>query len=129
MTPKIKVYFIVTGRFDPDEFTKAIGLKPKIVWRAGETVQNTLIKRKSDGWKITIDETASYDLDVEVKKLISVLDPYNVGIAHYCKENDLNAEFSCVVTTKEDEYPSIHFDKKLLKKIKSFNAEIDIDIC
>lgn len=128
MIPKIEIHFTITGSFDPDKFTEVTELKPTNTWKTGEKVQKTLITRKHDGWKLSTAETNSHDLDVEINKLISLLEPYKLQITNFCKESNLNIEFSCVINTEDNEFPSIHFDKKLIDNIKSFNAEIDIDI-
>lgn len=128
MIPKIEVYFKVTGKFNPNNFTEDIGIKATRTWRAGDSVKNTLIIRKFDVWEFSNDASHSHDLDIEISKLISFLNPYRSKITNYCKKNKLNSEFSCVVTTEENEFPSIHFSSDLIKNIDAFNAEIDIDI-
>lgn len=128
MTPKIEMHFNVIGNFNPDNFTKATGLIPTSTWRTGEGVQGTLITRKFDGWKLSLGEIYSHDIDIQFKKLISILMPYQLSILSFCKKNNLNIEFSCVVTTEGDEFPSVYFDKKLINDINNFEADIDIDI-
>jgi len=127
MLPKIKIHFTITGSFDPDKFTEDIGLKPTNTWKAGEAVQDTLIIRKKDGWKLTVAESESHYLDLEINNLINFLKPYRLQITSFCKKFNLKIEFSCVIYT-ENEFPSIYFDKELLENIRSFNAEIDIDL-
>ena len=128
MIPKIEVSFKVTGKFDPDKFTKDIRLKATRTWRAGESVKDTLITRKFDGWAFSNDASHSHDLDIEITKLISFLKPYRSKITNFCKKHNLNSEFSCVVTTEENEFPSIHFSSDVIEDINVFNAAIDIDI-
>ena len=128
MIPKIEIQFKITGSFDSEEFTKEIGLKPTHVWRAGDSVQKTLITRKTDGWRISIAEKSSYDLDVEINNLILLLAPFKLSIIDFCNRKKLKAEFSCIITTEDNEFPSMHFGKGLLEEVLDYNAEIDIDI-
>lgn len=127
MTPQIQTHFIITGIFNPEELTDTIGLDPTKVWRAGETVKDTLVSRRFDGWKLSTPEVSSYELDEEIKKIISFLDPHKLKIREYCAKHNLNIELSCIITTEEGEFPSVHFDRKLIEDINNFNAEIDID--
>ena len=128
MAPKIQTHFKVTGCFNPKEFTNKTGLTPTNTWKKGEVVQNTLVTRESDGWKLSTDEIITHDLDAEIKNLISLLSPSKIPIVDYCARNNLNAVFSCVIYTEDDEFPSIHFDRELLEDIRAINAEIDIDV-
>lgn len=128
MTPKIEVHFIITGRFNPDEFSKNIGINATSTWRSGEAVNKTLITRKFDGWKISTDSALSHDLDAEITKLIELIKPYRLKINNFCSRRHLNSEFSCVITTTDNVFPSIHLDRNLIDNIKAFNAEIDIDL-
>lgn len=128
MTPKIQIHFIITGNFDPINFSKIMDIDPTIIWKKGEAVLNTKIIRKNDGWKLSTTEIMSYELDIELNKLISTLEPYRSQITNYCHQLRLNIEFSCVIITDGNEFPSICFNKELINKINNFEAEIDIDI-
>ncbi len=128
MTPKIIIHFKITGNFNPDELTEAVCLNPTNTWKSGEMVKNTLIVHKYDGWKLSTPEIHSHDLSTEINNIILLIAPYKLQLTNFCNKYHLNTEFSCVLTIEDDEFPSIHFDKELLNNLKSFNAEIDIDI-
>ncbi len=128
MGTQISTSFILTGRFTPDDVTSAVGIRPTDTWRFGESIQKTKLKRKHDGWRLSIASEESLHLEVQVKSILSKLQPYTTQFRDVCQKLKLNTEISCAIYVKEDQAPSIHLDHDVLKRVAELNAEIDIDI-
>ncbi len=128
MSTKITVHFTITGRFDPNEVTKRLGMNPSKAWKFGDTIQKTLTTYKHDGWKLSTEEIDSLDLNEPLNQIWEIIQPHKTEIIDICNDLSLETEFSCVVEVEEDEYPTLHFDSEMIKQISELKADIDIDI-
>ena len=123
-----RLHFTLTGKFDPDVATREIGLNPTKVWRFNEKIQNTKLKHKQDGWRISSEEVESINVGEHINGLIEKIFPFKKRIVGICQSLELNPEISCEMEINEDQYPIIHFDKETIQKIFELGAEIDLDL-
>ena len=79
------------------------------------------------GWSIHSRKEESYELQVQVKKLISQIGNKWSLIAAVRKEMDLDAEIACSIIIVGTA-PWIHFDPDVLELFVEMGAEIDVDI-
>ncbi len=129
MASKIKVSFIITGiGFNPTEISTLIGLKPTKIWRLGETIKPSILKRKHDGWCISTTEKESMDLNEEVLFLLRKIISFKSNILNVCKKFNLSSEIAITVYVENNEIPSLHFNSKVVSIISELNTEIDIDL-
>jgi len=128
MGTTIKVYFTLTGRFEPTSVTGKIGIKPDKTWRFDEPIQNTTSRYKHDGWQLSTDEIESLDLSEQLSIIENRIRPFLQQIIDTCKEFKIDAEISCSIDVDDDQYPTLHFERDAIKLISKLNAEIDIDM-
>jgi len=115
------------GDFDPDEVTDALGIEPTKTWRIGDPIQNTLLKRKHNGWSVATSREESLDLGKQIRDLLRRLEPTFSSIATLRDRVDLNVEVSCAIYIY-GETPSMHLDRETLSMIERLDAEIDFDL-
>lgn len=128
MNPKIIVHFTLSGRFDPEEITLSLGVKPSRIWRYGDPIQNTLLKYKHDVWRISTDEKESLDLQECIQTLLDLIHPYSSGLIKVSSRLNLKSEIACVINIEGDQVPAIHLNKEIIEAITELNAEFDIDL-
>lgn len=128
MPPEIMAEFVITGiNVTPDKITTAMGITPTKIWKIGDSVQNTALLRKHNGWCISTGYRQDFDLEKYVKQLLEMLLPKSETITTFCRENELNCELSCAAYVI-DETPSINFSKEVVLDLAKLNVSIDIDI-
>lgn len=129
MLPKIKVEFCITGiQLNPEQITQLIGISPSQIWKMEEPIQNTLLRRKHNGWCLSSGE---YNSDLDLAKLaeplIQILLPKSEVINKICDEFQLDCELSGVAHIV-DKTPIINFTHDILLGLAQLNATLDIDI-
>jgi len=128
MLPKIMAAFVITGmNVTPDEITTAIGITPTKTWMVGDSVQNTALRRKHNGWCISTGYQQDFDLEKYIKQLLEMLLPKSETITIFCRENKLDLQLSCAAYVI-DETPSINFSNKVVSILAKLNSSVDIDI-
>lgn len=129
MAAQISAAFTLTGiGFDPDEVSRILGLIPTKVWRYGNQIQNTLLKREHDGWSLSTELSERGDLSKQVNIILEILYEKSHDIKKICEDFNINGEISCVIYAKLEELPEIHFSHEIIRKASELNAEIDVDL-
>ena len=128
MNTKIITHFTLNGRFNPDEITLSLGIEPSRTWRHGDSIQNTLLKYKEDGWRVSMDEKESLDLQECIQSLLDYILPYTAKIKNLYESDELKPEIACVINIENDQVPAVHINKEVMESIIVLNAELDIDI-
>ena len=125
----IKVEFVLTGtRLSPDGIIHLLGITPVRTWQKGDSIQDTKLRRKHNGWCLSIKGNEnSIDLADYITPLLEVLLPKSELITDICREYELDAEFSCVIYIK-DEAPIINFSTTNVINLAKLHAAIDVDI-
>lgn len=118
---------VTGGDFDPEEVTNALGIKPTKTWRVGDPIQNTLLKRKHNGWSFATPRQESLDLGKQIRELLRELEPKFSSIAALRERVGLDVEVSCAVYIY-GETPSMHLDRETLSMVERLGAEIDFDL-
>ena len=129
MIPKIKVEFCITGNgLRPEEITGSLNVIPTKTWLEGDPLQGTKLRRKHNGWCLSLkDEASSLDLDANISELLRFLLPKSDQVSYLCSEYDMDCELSCAIRIRE-EVPAINLNPKTLSALSSLNAAIDIDV-
>jgi hypothetical protein len=119
------VRFRLTGEFEPDAITQALGLQPTQTWRKDELVPKTIIRRESDGWLIDSGMGKNAWLNEQVTALFKKLEPSWSALEKICSHTQ--ADLSCVIYTSGDR-PGIWFEADTVRRLASLNAFIDVDL-
>ena len=113
--------------FDPEQVTDALGIEPTKTWRIGEPIQNTLLKRKHNGWSVATPRQESLDLGKQLRDLLRELEPKFSSIAALRERFGFDVEVSCAIYIN-GETPSMHLDRETLSMVERLGAEIDFDL-
>src|SRR5882672_5396165 len=117
--PTIKTEFRLVGiGFDPQAITRIVDLIPTRTWRAGDSVQGTILKRKKNGWGIGIESKDSFSVEEQIHSLLARLEPHCSKILSVCEEFKLETEISCAVYIEEIS-PSVFLSCDLMKRVVS----------
>lgn len=134
MATEIACEFLLTGvGFNPDEITILLGIQPTKTWRLGDLVPRTSLRRKHDGWLLSIgyehlDEEHSIDLMSQVRRLFDRLQPDTAKLIDICTRLQLESSLNCVLYIRGNERPAVHFDPDIIQWLAQLQAEIDIDL-
>lgn len=117
---------ILTDKLDSTEITKLLGLNPTRTWTIGDSIQNTKLKRKHNGWCFSTDEG---ELEKSVNSIIETMLPKTDVIERLIHTHNIIVLLSCVVYIEEDkEIPVVSFNPKTLLGLAKLNASLDVDI-
>jgi hypothetical protein len=127
--PIIQADFIITGTdILPDQITQELGISPTRTWRLGDSIQETQLRRKHNGWCFSIGKRESaLDLEKPLVMLINHLLPYAQTISSLCEKHNLQSEISCAIYIS-DETPIINFSPETISHLAQLNSFLDIDI-
>jgi hypothetical protein len=130
MTTQVAASLSLTGSFDPAEVSNLIGLQPARTWRAGDSVGRRPIKRKDDGWVIEIPREDSLDADVQVQKVLAVVEPHLADLFIVAAKYRLVSILSVAVYVDSNDAtaPALHFPSDVLGKLDEMGASLDIDL-
>jgi Domain of unknown function (DUF4279) len=127
MDPKIEVEFCITGlQIAPDEITRLTGIPPTKTWISGDIIQETALRRRFNGWCISMD-TNILGIGQATRKLVNVLLTKKETINKLCAEYELDCELSCAIYII-DETPVVNFGQDIISDLAILNAAIDIDL-
>jgi hypothetical protein len=104
-----------------------LGVAPTKTWYVGDNIQGTLLKRKHNGWCLSINTQEDFELTKSLNSLLQILLPKSKTINHICQEYELETEISCTIYIV-DETPVINLDQDIISKLAEFNIALDIDI-
>lgn len=129
MLPIIQVEFIITGTdILPEQITRELGISPTRTWKLGDSIQETQLRRKHNGWCFSIGKSErALDLEKPLAMLIKHLLPYAQIISTLCEKHKLQPEISCAIYIS-DEVPSINLCPETISHLAQLNSFLDIDI-
>lgn len=129
---EISTEFIVRGsRFDPDECTALLGIQPTKVWRFGDLIPKTILRRKDNGWLLSsgdqaVDEKNSINLVTQVNDLVGCLQPHTVKLKEMRGRLSLETKLYCVLYIESDDRPTIQFGPDVIAWLAEVGAGIDV---
>lgn len=127
MSTRQFVEFCITGtRISPDEITELLGVVPTRIWRLDEPIQDTMLRRKHNGWCLTKRHESAELADL-VKSLLNELLPNAETITRICSDYELDCELCCVAYVI-NQAPAINFDREIIRGLAQLGATLDIDI-
>lgn len=148
MKLELRVGYLITGSFSPDQISASLNIIPSKTWSKGDLIDpKAKIKYKEDGWLIEEkfvveeneadnqfphelddsddDETAYPTIESLALQLFDSLKPRWEKFKEYGKEYE--TELSCVVYYST-QLPELHFSNKTIKLIAELNLNVDIDL-
>lgn len=123
---RLEVSFNITGfTCTPEEVTARLGVTPSRVWRTGDAVGSSAIRRKFNGWLVQSTVETQMNLEEHVHWLLEHLPQDLSGLTEISPE--WHAELACSVYV-HDQTPAMALDSESLKRLAALGAGLDIDI-
>lgn len=125
---EIEVGLTLTGlHVSPDDITGIVGLCPTRTWALGDSIQNTALRRKHDGWQFALPPKETLQLEEQLKDLLDALDPYRERIREVAQRMVLEVEVYCAVYIAGDT-PASYLSACTLGRLVALGANLDIDL-
>ncbi len=115
---------ITSNELTPKEIESQLGIPCDRSWLKGDLRLNTLIKEKSNGWVIESKLDRSEEIQEHISNILDRLQEITSRIVSLSPR--ATVLLSCAIYS--DETPSLYFDKNMVKKISSIEADFDIDL-
>jgi Domain of unknown function (DUF4279) len=109
-----------------DEIVQCIGAAPSAMWKKGDPIQRSLIKRKEDGWRIESTLPRDRPLAGHINNILSRVYP------HLCSFKDFGVAVIWLSTTMDIygmDRPPIQIDAVAIKRLAELGASLDVDLC
>lgn len=117
-------YLTITGDFDPEEITTALGLQPSEAWRKGDRNERTHYERKFSRWSLDSRLNRSASLEDHVRDVLS----QSLGFAERIRQ--LAQDYTVYVQLVgwfHNDYPGFGLDKQTISGLDQLNLGIDCD--
>ncbi|ELI7922609.1 DUF4279 domain-containing protein [Yersinia enterocolitica] len=125
----VMAYFSIYGdSFDIEGISQRLCLKPDDVRVKGLVPLGRKRPSIETSWKISTEDEESYDINVQLDKLIALLKDKKSELQNIKNTYGVNFIFVFVVKIENGEKPGMRFDVEKIKFISDINAEIDIDL-
>ena len=122
----IRVALIVYGAFvTENDIFKIIGESPSAAWRAGDNIQNTLIKRKEDGWRLDSKLPPENSLPDHLKNIIERI---YLRLDQFLELKPTSVRIAVAIDIYGLDRPALQIDADIISKIAKIGAMLDIDL-
>ena len=93
MTSEIAVAMRLTGQdFSLEKVTLLWGVSPINTWCLGDTAQNSLLKRKHDGWEFALPVQAALDVEAQLCAWLDLFESRRHSLLEVCDRFGLEVE-------------------------------------
>jgi hypothetical protein len=104
-----------------------VGLYPTETWRLGESIQETRLIRKHDGWVFGLPQRETHDMDGLLRELLEVLEPYRERLQNAIERFRMTPQISFGVYIR-GETPACYFGADTLNRLADLQASLDVDL-
>lgn len=135
---QIKLILIIFGDiFLPDKITNLIKVHPTNFWIKGDPIplqkglfrtDNKVPIRQESAWEFSMGFIKTLDIETVLDQFEKVFENKISILKDYIQEHKLEISLNIIVEIVDEETPSIHFNKRIIKLCEDLGAEIDIDI-
>jgi hypothetical protein len=117
-------HLIITGKFDPENITQALGIQPSSSWKEGDQDRNLVYSWS--GWKhFPPDILSDISLEKQFQYWIDLLSSKQAILERF-RHSDFEIELNCLVITNDT--ASIYFTTTEMKLISNLNVDISFNI-
>ena len=113
--------------YDVNEITDRLGIIPYQIWKKGDSVRNTGIKRTYTAWIYSTDTVETLDLSILIKKITKIFLPKKDEIIRLKKKYDLDISIDFVISIENNQPPAIYFEESFIKFVAEIGARLDLD--
>lgn len=134
---QIKLIFVVFGDvFNPEKFTKQVGILPSNTWVKGDEITtNSKFRRdgqspqrKESAWEYSIDFIETLDFNDVAIQFEKTFGDKKGDIRNFIQENNLESSVNVVVEIAEGNVPSLNVSKNMICVLGEIGSELDFDI-
>ena len=127
-TTRVRTELMIEGeRIEPEIVTKKLEMTPDIIHKKGEMLKNNRM-RKNGSWGIKQEFEESYDISIQLNKLIELVKGKEDKIREIKEYYDGIIIVSVVIEVENSEVPGIVIENRISALMAKLGAEIDIDI-
>lgn len=125
----VMAYFSIYGdTFDIEDVTLKLCLQPDEVKIKGCISDGKKRPSVETSWKLSTSDEESHDINVQLDKLINLLEGKEGQLKDIKIKYNVNFIFAFVVKIENGEKPSMHFNVDKVDFMSKVGAEIDIDL-
>ncbi|MFD4356102.1 DUF4279 domain-containing protein [Nocardia sp. NPDC058518] len=124
---EVAVSLRLTGVFDPDEVTAALGLTPSDQWRSGQQGPAPKLRRSSDGWVLRL-ATGVGQVGEQVDRAVGQLAQVNGHLRHILLGQGMSGCLIVAVDAPAGCWPAITLSHATLEFLAPSGLSLDIDI-
>ncbi|WP_455813226.1 DUF4279 domain-containing protein [Pseudomonas graminis] len=126
---KVRAEFSICGdQFDLNEITERLGINPSEVRVKGVIPKGRKRPSVETSWSISTDKEDSYDVDVQTKKVLSLIKEKVGDLCEIKEKMDVSFILSLIVEVENGEKPALHFTSDTISFLGKIGAESDIDL-
>lgn len=126
--PRLSASLTLSGkRFDFDECTRSIGLRPVAVWHPPSKSLNKSLDLPDAAWSCGFEKSPLYSVDDALRELLSTVWPKRIPIKECAEEKGLQISVDCNITIHEDR-PIYELSPETMSKLVWFGADFGMDI-
>ena len=127
----IKVEFRIIGDdYSPDEITSKIGIIPSSKFQKGDKY----VRNKKEAiykyscWTISTDYEESFDVSLQIDKIISILYPQKNSLVKLKNQYKIEYMLEAVINIENGETPGMYIKSDIIKFLNDIHAELDLDL-
>jgi len=129
MPTTIRTALVITGAFDPDAITRALGLTPTRVARVGDSRGGApLLRHTEDQWVLVVVDHLAMHIDAELDALLSILEPVATSFGSTLRSLHASGQIAFTVRVAEQQIPSISIEPRQIVSLANLGLSLDIDI-
>ena len=118
-------YFTVTGDFEPDSVTAALGLDPTDAWKKGSRNEATHYERKFSQWSLRSRLPDTEKLEDHIRDVLDQLAPYAERVQSLVGKLQMGV-IACVGHFHSS-YPGFTLERDIIIAMARMGLELDCD--
>jgi hypothetical protein len=127
MKTELKVELLFKGNnFNPEDFSKAVGINPSKTWREG-SIGKYKGCHSYDLWEYNTGTKETLDLDGLMQEIYENFNPKKEIIKSLINKYSLDVSLNIIVGIVNKEIPDLTIEKSLIELLSFLNGEIGID--
>ncbi|WP_446224820.1 DUF4279 domain-containing protein [Nocardia sp. IBHARD005] len=123
----VTVSLRLTGTFEPDEVTAALGLTPSDQWRTGQQGAAPKLRRSSDGWVLRLP-TGVGSVGEQIDRAVRQLAQVSPQLRNILSEQGMSGCLTVAVDAPAGCWPEITLSAATLAFLAPSGLSLDIDV-
>jgi hypothetical protein len=120
----IKAYFCVDGVCDEEVFG-CLGEMPAKIWKKGDNIGRTILKRRSDGWRLSSNLPENMPFASHIENILSRVHPRRNCLT---VPGITRIRLIAVMEIYNDDRPPLCVSSSAIAQLAELGAALDVDI-